>query len=95
MNGLIRAMAMGAAVAAEASCVVGCFTRGTQVLTPTYVTRMEDVLDTYERPPDPREPVVGLDEKPVQLVEHVRDPVGRAASRVIPIRVGRVREVMT
>src|SRR5258708_7025305 len=44
-------------------------------LTPPFIARMEDVLDTYAKPPDPTEPVVGLDEKPVQLVEHVRDPV--------------------
>jgi hypothetical protein len=32
-----------------------------------YVTKMEDVLETYERPYDPNEPVVCLDEKPVTL----------------------------
>jgi hypothetical protein len=36
---------------------------------------MEDVLDVYKRPHDPRAPVVGLDEKPVQLVEDVRGPL--------------------
>ena len=30
-----------------------------------YIDRMEDVLATYERPYDPRQPVVCLDEKPV------------------------------
>lgn len=39
-----------------------------------YITRMEDVLAVYERPYDPREPVVCLDEKPVQLLDHSRDP---------------------
>jgi hypothetical protein len=33
---------------------------------------MEDVLDVYHRPHDPRYPVVGLDEKPVQLVADLR-----------------------
>jgi hypothetical protein len=36
---------------------------------------MEDVLDVYQRPHDPRRPVVGLDEKPVQLVADVRGPL--------------------
>jgi len=36
---------------------------------------MEDVLDVYHRPHDERFPVVGLDEKPVQLVADVRDPL--------------------
>jgi len=43
-------------------------------LTPTFIARMEDVLDSYEKPLDPKEPVVGLDEKPVQLREQERDP---------------------
>ena len=36
---------------------------------------MEDVLDVYKRPHDPRYPVVGLDEKPVQLVADTREPL--------------------
>jgi len=36
---------------------------------------MEDVLDVYHRPHDPKRPVVGLDEKPVQLVADVRGPL--------------------
>jgi DDE superfamily endonuclease len=51
-------------------------------LTPAYLTCMEDVLATYERPYDPQEPVVGLDEKPVPLVADVRPPQ--------PARPGRV-----
>lgn len=39
---------------------------------------MEDVLERYARPLDPLEPVVCLDEKPVQLLEDAR-PVKRAA----------------
>src|SRR4030095_14671095 len=31
-----------------------------------YITKMEDVLETYEKPYDPAEPVVCLDEKPVK-----------------------------
>ncbi len=35
---------------------------------------MEDVLEIYERPLNPAEPVVCLDEKPVALHAEVRDP---------------------
>ena len=37
-----------------------------------YITKMEDVLKTYERPYDPQEPVVCVDEKPVTLHADVR-----------------------
>jgi hypothetical protein len=37
-----------------------------------YITRMEDVLETYEKPYNPEEPVVCLDEKPVTLHAEVR-----------------------
>lgn len=37
-----------------------------------YVTKMEDVLEAYEKPYDPEEPVVCLDEKPVTLHADVR-----------------------
>jgi hypothetical protein len=37
-----------------------------------YIAKMEDVLETYERPYDPRQPVVCLDEKPVTLHADVR-----------------------
>ena len=43
-----------------------------------YIERMEDVLALYERPYDPAEPVVRLDEKAVSLHKEVRPP--RAAS---------------
>jgi hypothetical protein len=36
---------------------------------------MEDVLDVYKRPHNPEYPVVGLDEKPVQLLADVRGPL--------------------
>src|SRR6516165_1154875 len=47
-----------------------------------YVARMEDVLDLYAEAPDPRRPVVCLDESPVQLIGEVRQP--------IPARPGRL-----
>jgi len=37
-----------------------------------YIAKMEDVLETYEKPYDPAEPVVCLDEKPVTLHAEVR-----------------------
>ena len=36
---------------------------------------MEDVLDVYERPYDPRFPVVCMDEKPYQLLGDARSPL--------------------
>src|SRR6478672_1835892 len=50
-----------------------------------YIAKMEDVLETYEQPYDPAEPVVCLDEKPVTLHADVRPPSpaqpGREARR--------------
>ena len=43
-----------------------------------YIAKMEDVLDTYEQPYDPKQPVVCLDEKPVTLHADVR-PASPAA----------------
>jgi hypothetical protein len=37
-----------------------------------YIAKMEDVLEVYERPYNPQEPVVCLDEKPVTLHTDVR-----------------------
>ncbi len=36
---------------------------------------MEDVLEVYHRPYDPRVPTVCMDEKPYQLLAHARDPI--------------------
>jgi hypothetical protein len=41
-------------------------------LNETYIRKMEDVLETYEKPYDPSEPVVCLDEKPITLHADVR-----------------------
>jgi len=50
-----------------------------------YVAKMEDVLEAYERPYNPAEPVVCLDEKPITLHADVRPPSparpGREARR--------------
>jgi transposase len=40
-----------------------------------YVARMEDVLDLYAEPPDPKRPVVCFDESPIQLIGEVRQPL--------------------
>jgi DDE superfamily endonuclease len=42
---------------------------------------MEDVLAVYARPVDPRRPVVCMDEKPYQLLGHVRDPIPAVPGR--------------
>ena len=50
-----------------------------------YIAKMEDVLETYEQPYNPQEPVVCLDEKPVTLHADIRPPSaaqpGREARR--------------
>ena len=40
-----------------------------------YIAKMEDVLETYERPYDPQEPVVCLDEKPVTCTPMFAPPL--------------------
>ena len=47
-----------------------------------FVYHMEDVLDVYHRPYDPRFPVVCVDETLKQLIGEVREP--------LPLRPGRV-----
>jgi transposase len=44
--------------------------------------RMEDVLEQYEKPLDPNEPVVCLDEQPYQMVDDARPPEPAAPSKV-------------
>ncbi len=36
---------------------------------------MEDILSVYARIHDPKHPVVCMDEKPYQLLDHARDPI--------------------
>jgi transposase len=43
-------------------------------LTGEFRERMEDVLDQYEKPFDPKEPVICLDEQPYQMVDDARPP---------------------
>jgi hypothetical protein len=46
-----------------------------------YISKMEDVLEVYEKTYDPKEPVVCLDEKPVTLHAEVRPPSAAAPGR--------------
>jgi len=46
-----------------------------------YISKMEDVLEVYERPYDPQQPVVCLDEKPVTLHAEVRPRSAAAPGR--------------
>ncbi len=50
-----------------------------------FVAAMEDVLAVYARPYDSEYPVVCMDEKPYQLLDHVREP--------IPMEPGSVEKV--
>lgn len=51
-------------------------------MTSAFVWRMEDVLDLYAEPYDPARPVVGFDERPLQLLGETRTPVAAAPGRV-------------
>jgi hypothetical protein len=46
-----------------------------------FVAHMEDVLDVYQRPDDPRSPMVCMDEQPVQLIQEVRPPLPAAEGK--------------
>ena len=43
---------------------------------------METVLEVYQRPEDPAFPVVAMDERPVQLLGDIRDPVPAKPGRI-------------
>ena len=40
-----------------------------------YVCAMEDVLDVYHKPYDPRHPVVCMDETTKQLIAEIKEPI--------------------
>ena len=46
-----------------------------------FVSQMEDVLEVYHRPYDPKRPVVCMDEKSYQLLDHARTPVPMKAGK--------------
>jgi hypothetical protein len=44
-----------------------------------FVAHMEEVLETYEKPYDPKVPVLCMDEQPVQLLKETRSPIPATA----------------
>lgn len=46
-----------------------------------FVACMEEVLDTYEEPYNPRVPVICMDEQPIQLHKETRTPIPATAKR--------------
>lgn len=46
-----------------------------------FVCAMENVLEVYKRPYDPKHPVVCMDEKPKQLVKETRRPMACSRGR--------------
>jgi len=42
---------------------------------------MYDILDLYAKPYDPKRPVVGIDEKPKQLIEDCRKPISMKSGK--------------
>jgi DDE superfamily endonuclease len=50
-------------------------------LTEEHITKMEDVLEVYEAPCNPKEPVLCLDEKPVTLHAEVRPAAAAVPGR--------------
>lgn len=46
-----------------------------QEITPEFRERMYGILDLYEESYNPKKPVIGLDEKPKQLIEDSRPPI--------------------
>src|SRR5688572_19960196 len=44
-----------------------------------FVAHMEEVLETYEKPYDPKVPVLCMDEQPVQLLKETRTPIPATA----------------
>jgi len=51
-------------------------------LTPEFIERMEDVLDLYAKPYNPKEPVVCLDEKPMQLLKDAREAISGKPGKI-------------
>lgn len=47
-----------------------------------FVVAMEKVLEVYQRPEDPKRPVVAMDERPVQLLKDLRSPVPAKPGRI-------------
>lgn len=50
-------------------------------ITPKFRERMYDILDLYAESYDPKRPVIGIDEKPKQLIEDGRKPIPMGPGR--------------
>lgn len=46
-----------------------------QEITPEFRERMYDILNLYAEPYDPKRPIVGIDEKPKQLIKDSKKPI--------------------
>ena len=57
-----------------------------------FVCQMEQVLEVYKRPYDPKRPVVCMDEQPKQLISEVSEPVPTAPGQPARIDYEYVRE---
>jgi DDE superfamily endonuclease len=57
-----------------------------------FVCQMEQVLEVYKRPYDPRRPVVGMDERPKQLIAQTRQPIPAAPGQPARLDYEYVRE---
>jgi transposase len=49
-----------------------------------FVMHMEDVLSVYKRPYNPRIPVICMDEKPIQLLDEIRERISAKPLRLDP-----------
>jgi hypothetical protein len=49
-----------------------------------FIANMEDILGIYQKPYDPRHPVICMDEKPVQLLDEIRNRIGAKPLRIDP-----------
>ncbi len=54
-----------------------------QEITSEYRERMYDILDLYAEPYDQKRPVIGMDEKPKQLVEDSRRPISMKKGKAV------------
>ena len=59
-----------------------------------FVAAMEQVLTVYHRPYDPSFPVVNMDEQPIQLISHSREPLPMRPGDTAKIDYEYVREGM-
>lgn len=57
-----------------------------------FVCQMEPVLEVYQRPDDPKRPVVGRDEQPKQLIAETRQPIPAAPGHPERVDYEYVRE---